>query len=249
MNREQKSISPDISDKPGSGKLFRDWISLMLSIVGASLGMLGFINSLRNTTLTHRIEATALLDEAWDLLGGKEGSDEVRADGFVTSPYELEKANRKIQRAKQLAPDFAKVYWTESSLAFAKGQFEKSIALGQKAIELDPSASTPHTKIGLVFLNQEKFDQAEAEFKAASMLDKNDPAPLSNLCFVYFKLGKLNEAAETCEQAIKADPTWQMTYENFAAIRAAQGRMGEARELLSHINDSREKPPRRPQSQ
>jgi tetratricopeptide (TPR) repeat protein len=216
-----------------AGKKIRDWTSLILSIVGATLGLLGFLNSRDSASLTRRLEAQALLNEVWDMLGGdKEGVGELNIDKLNDSPYDLEKARRKIDRAKQLAPNYAAVYWTESSLAYARGNIEKSIALNRQAIRLDPTSSIPHNRLGTALVAQHQLDQAAAEFQSATLLDPNDPAPLANLCFVNWKLGKLSKASAECEQALRIDPSMQITYDNLAAVRLAQGRISEANALL-----------------
>ncbi|HEX8282035.1 MAG TPA: tetratricopeptide repeat protein [Pyrinomonadaceae bacterium] len=235
MARKQKAVKSNAPDEVTYGKKLRDWVSFVLALLGATLGLFGYINSRENASLTRRLEADTLLNEAWDLLGGREGSREIDLEKFIKSSYELEKAKRKIDRAKELAPEYAKVYWTESSLAYAKGQSEESIQLARKAIQLDPTSSIPHNKIGMVLASQEKFNEAADALKQAALLDSSDPAPHSNLCFIYWKLGKLNEASDECEQALKVDPSWRMTYENLAAVRLAQGRADDAQELLRKV--------------
>lgn len=232
MARKQKGAKSNPTNEATYSKMLRDWVSFILALLGATLGLFGYINSRETTSLTRRLEADTLLNEAWDLLGGQEGSHEVDPDELIKSPYELEKVRRKIDRAKELVPEYAKVYWTESSLAYAKGQVEQSIQLARQAVQLDPTSSIPHNKIGMVLVSQARFIEAVDEFKQATLLDRSDPAPYSNLCFVYWKLGKLNEASDQCEHALKADPSWRATYENLAAVRLAQGREAEAQALL-----------------
>lgn len=228
----------DQPDRFRNVRLFVDFFSLILSIIALIISLLGYLNTFENTSITNKIQATELLDKAWDLLGGGiEGTHEIDPVNFTQSPYDIEKASRNIIRAKELAPDLAKVYWTESSLAYKKGNFEKSIALNRKAIQLDPTSSIPHDKLGMVLASQQKFDEAEAEFKQAAQLDAYDPSPLCNLCYVHRILGKLSEASGECEQALKVDPTWQDTYINLAAIRLDQGRAPEAQELLRKLKE------------
>lgn len=230
--KKLESVKSNAADRVSVGKQLRDWVAFVLALVGATLGVFGYFNSRENTSLSRRLEATALLNEAWDLLGGNEGTNKVNPEKLVRSPYELEKASRKIKRAKQLAPEDARVYWTEASLAYATGKIEECIQLNRKAIQLDPTSNIPHNNLGMVFLRQGRFSEAEDEFRQAALLDKSDSLPHSNLCFLYWKVGKFNEASDKCEQALKIDPSLQQTYENLAAVRLAQGRAAEAHELL-----------------
>ena len=80
----------------------------------------------------------------------------------------------------------------------------------------------------MALLKQNKFDEAAVEFRAVAKLTTLDPSPLSNLCYVYFKPGKLSEGSDECDLALKVDPSWLKTYENLAAIRFAQGRDSDA---------------------
>jgi Flp pilus assembly protein TadD len=244
--KKQSSTPSQPEEKESFGKRFLAWSSLVLSIIGGTLGALAFFNNQGIQSRTDALEAQSLLDQAWDHLGGVEGSNEITSEQLTNqSVIELEKAERKISRAKQLAPELAKVYSTEASLAYARKQLDESLRLCRRALELDPNASITYNKIGIVLTAQGKFTEAVKEFEQAHLLDKNDASPLSNLCYVYFRLGRLEEAAEKGEEALRVDPRWEQTYDNLGTVREAQGRTAEAEALRNRnrIEPGRESRP------
>jgi len=64
----------------------------------------------------------------------------------------------------------------------------------------------------------------------ANELNEDNPYFLDTLGWVYFKLGRLAEAAETIEQAIAADDAFALLYDHLGDVYDAQGRTADARD-------------------
>ena len=64
----------------------------------------------------------------------------------------------------------------------------------------------------------------------ANELDANNPYFLDTLGWVYFKLGRLAEAAEAIEQAVDTDDSFALLYDHLGDVYDAQGRTADARD-------------------
>lgn len=210
-------------------KSIREWVALSLAMLGAVLGTIGFLQSRQAADVAWRVEADKLLDDAWDCLGGGKGTDYIGV--YVSDPRELEMANRYIDRAKTIAPKYARVYSIGSALAAARGQYDESISLSRKALELDPKASSACNRIGWILTMRQQWPEAAAEFRRAAALDPKNPSAWSNLCFALLQQHKLSEAADACEQALLVDPSYKTAYYNLSAVYRKQGRTKEAQDL------------------
>ena len=81
----------------------------------------------------------------------------------------------------RLPHDLAAHYWSVKAnerLAFmAFSRFEK----------LDPNSERTHLMLGDMYRQRQRFEQAESEYKAASLLAPQDTAPLFGLASAYFQ--------------------------------------------------------------
>ena len=67
----------------------------------------------------------------------------------------------------------------------------------------------------------------------ANELVGNNPYFLDTLGWVYFKLGRLAEAAEAIEWAVAADNAFALLHEHLGDVYEAQGRVDDARDAWS----------------
>jgi len=220
--------------KSDRASVLREWASFLLALVGAVVGTIGFVTSRTTATLSQRVQVDQMLDEAWDRMIGPNAGRYVSE--FVEDPHELELARRLIGRAKLLAPAYAKVYWTEATLAHAERRFSDAIMLNKKAISLDPTASIPHNKIGFVHVQTKQWHKAEHEFREAIKLDPQDASPRSNLCYVLFRQNRLSEAEGACAEALRLYPTYVTARQNMLAVQVAKAKGATGRDQPSRGN-------------
>jgi len=77
---------------------------------------------------------------------------------------------------------------------------------------------------------EERLNDALDMALRANELNEDNPYFLDTLGWVYFKLGRLAEAAETIEQAIAADDAFALLYDHLGDVYDAQGRTADARD-------------------
>ena len=77
---------------------------------------------------------------------------------------------------------------------------------------------------------EERLNDALDMALRANELNEDNPYFLDTLGWVYFKLGRLAEAAEAIEQAIAADDAFALLYDHLGDVYDAQGRTADARD-------------------
>ncbi|MEA2239827.1 MAG: hypothetical protein QOC81_4551 [Thermoanaerobaculia bacterium] len=209
-----------------SAKLTREWGGFILGLAATCISVLAYVSTQRSASLTHRLESDRLLAEAWDLLGGKPGTNEIAA--YTKASDQLELASRRIDEAKVLTPKYAKVYWVEASLAIARGRYDDAAALCKTAIMYDPKAPAPHNRLGQLHIVLRRWREASEDYRTAIKLRPGDAVLHSNLCYALLQLDNLGDARTECEQAIKLDSRFKQAYANLAFVQDKQGRPAEA---------------------
>ncbi len=82
---------------------------------------------------------------------------------------------------------------------------------------------------GLQLYRQKAYDQAEEKFRAAVQLKPNDPVLLNNLGFIYYVLGRDDEALNYLEKTLALDPHRKEAHENIGDLYLKMGRRDEAK--------------------
>ena len=125
-------------------------------------------------------------------------------------------ARQFFERAAGLDPGYADAYawngrayleladygWTEDLDAAA----ERALELGRKAVMLDPVSVLGHGVIGLVHLARGEYEQASPEIDRALVLNPSDSVGLQAHAEVMLWLGRIDEAIQASEAAIRFDP-------------------------------------------
>jgi tetratricopeptide (TPR) repeat protein len=209
-----------------TAKLTREWGSFALALAATCISVFAFISTQRSSKLTNRLEADRLLGEAWDLLGGKPGTNEIAA--YVKAPDQLELASRKIEAAKLLAPKYGKAYWVDASLAIARGHYDDAASLCKKAILYDPNAPGPYNRLGQLHIVLGRWREASEDYQAAIKRRPNDAVLHSNLCYALLQMHNLGDAGRECERAIALDKTFKQAYANLEVVQERQGDSSKA---------------------
>jgi adenylate cyclase len=125
-------------------------------------------------------------------------------------------ARQFFERAAGLDPGYADAYawngraylemadygWTEDVNAAA----ERALELGRKAVRLDPESVLGHRVLGLVHLARGEYEQASAEIDKALALNPSDSVGLQAHAEVLLWLGRIDEAIQASEAALRFDP-------------------------------------------
>ncbi len=118
---------------------------------------------------------------------------------FMTGDYSLS-ASASDLLATRSPHDLAALYWSvkaNEKLAFvAFGHFE----------QLKPDSERTHLLLGDMYRQRQRYEQAESEYKTASTLAPQDPAPLFGLASAYSRDSKSDQALSTAKTALGMSP-------------------------------------------
>jgi Tfp pilus assembly protein PilF len=85
-----------------------------------------------------------------------------------------------------------------------------------KALNINPRLQTIHNNIGLVYMDQQKYAQAEEEFRKELALNGNYETAYFNLGMLYIRTGKLRQAEEMWQRTIQINPNHLDAYSQLA---------------------------------
>jgi tetratricopeptide (TPR) repeat protein len=116
------------------------------------------------------------------------------------------------------------------------GQFDRAIAEGKRAIELDPLSLIINADLSLVYFNARRYDQAEAQARKTLEMDSQFFLAHYYLGTAFQLKGQLKEAIPEFQKSIELnnDPY------SIAMLGQAYARIGqenEARKILARLNE------------
>jgi tetratricopeptide (TPR) repeat protein len=137
------------------------------------------------------------------------------------------------------APNDPHIQIAAGNLAIFQGEPERAIEHYRQAITSDPSAAEAHYRLGIVYQQQGRLQEALTRYTEA--LNLADPAPLhylGQLASLYIELKDYEQADKTYQ---KIDSRFLLGHQEFALIRRLQGRLPEAldqqRQLVQLLDD------------
>lgn len=88
-------------------------------------------------------------------------------------------------------------------------------------------------KQGMVYASQKAYGQAVKEFNHSVEIDPQNAFGWANLCGAYISLSDLDQANQTCSQAIDVDPKNWLAHYNRGSLAAKRGKKEESIQALS----------------
>jgi Flp pilus assembly protein TadD len=113
-----------------------------------------------------------------------------------------------------------------------KGNFKSAQISFDQASNLMPSLWMPYFKKGIVFGSQNKFKQAEQEYKKGLEVYPDHPSLLANYGATLAALGEMNKAEPLLRAAIRQLPNNSSAYNSLAQVYLRQKKLGKARDML-----------------
>ena len=99
----------------------------------------------------------------------------------------------------------------------------------QRAIELDPSDDEPHLHLGIVWLNQQRYEAAQSEFETALGLNPNNYLAHGHLGLLFMNQGRLDAAEGQLRAALRLNPNDAVAQENLKRVMDASARKSNTR--------------------
>jgi TolB-like protein/Tfp pilus assembly protein PilF len=158
---------------------------------------------------------------------------------FVLENYDfdLEQSLKEFERAIQLNPNYATAHhWIANGVLSALGQFDRAIAEGKRAVELDPLSLIINANLGEDYFYARRYDEAIAQFRKTIEMDRRFYYAHWCLGQVWQLKGQLNEAIAEYRNAVELyDDPYVLALLGQAYARA--GQREEAQKILARLSE------------
>jgi adenylate cyclase len=149
-----------------------------------------------------------------------------------TMPYReaLDKAKELIKKALAMDDTLADAHVLLSILYKVEREFDKSIAEGRRAVELDPSGSNAYTFYGAALLFASRPEEAIPLLQKAIRLNPNAQSwTFVFLGHAFRNTGRLEEAVSAYKKVLKRAPDHLIAHVALTTVYSLMGREEEAR--------------------
>jgi Tfp pilus assembly protein PilF len=120
---------------------------------------------------------------------------------------DVEAAEKHLQHAVELAPQFANAWNTLGTIAYQTSRFPLAEQRFREALKQDPGAYEPLVNLGGALVTLHKLDEALEVNVHATLVRPADALAESQLGMTYFELGQFDNAVKHLERARQIDPT------------------------------------------
>ncbi len=115
-------------------------------------------------------------------------------------------------------------------------------ALLDSILRINPTYPDAYAFLGMIYLQEQRFDSALATLKLADALSPNRPNNLNNIAHAYYGQGKMNEAEDYLLEAARLDSTGYASQYNLARFYQEQGKAQEYFHYLQEAGNHPEAP-------
>jgi serine/threonine protein kinase/Flp pilus assembly protein TadD len=147
-------------------------------------------------------------------------------------------AESSMRRALELAPGNAEVVRAAAGVVSRRGRLEEGIALGRRAVTLDPLGVPAHYDLGFDCFSAGLLKEADVELRKALDINPQGGHLHYGLALVHLAQGSVDEAMKDCAR----EPDESRRLQMLALLHHAQGRTVESdaalRELIEKYAES-----------
>jgi predicted O-linked N-acetylglucosamine transferase (SPINDLY family) len=115
-------------------------------------------------------------------------------------------AIQSFQQAIVLVPTFAEAFCNLGLALMAVGRYDEAISAYQRSIEIKPDFPEALNNLGLPFSELKRYKEAAEVYRRAIELRPDYVDATINLCHVLHRQGLIEEAIQTCTDALKTSP-------------------------------------------
>jgi tetratricopeptide (TPR) repeat protein len=125
----------------------------------------------------------------------------VRGLVVASLDWDLEAAERDIERAIAINPSYARAHQYLSSVLTIRGRFDEAVAAAQRARDLDPLSATEATTLGIRLFYAGRYDEALNQLQATAGRHGTFPVVHWGLGVTYRELGRHADAIAELRRA------------------------------------------------
>ena len=158
--------------------------------------------------------------------------------GFSHCVYHLDFQGsiKEFERAIALNPNYATAHqWFGNTTLTAVGQFDRAIAEGKRAVELDPLSLIINADLGADYLSARRVDEAIAQFHKTIEMDPRFYYAHWNLAEALELKGQLRDAFAEYKKAVELDND-PFVLALLGQACAKLGKRDEAQKILSQLH-------------
>ena len=149
----------------------------------------------------------------------------------------LADAQKDLEQAVKLAPDFINASYTLAKLYTEVGNLEAGDKLFQKLESKLDTSSAFHNVYGQNFILRNKFPEGEKHLYKALQLDPDNVEALTNLAYSKIVNHQKTEAKDLLSRALKISPDFTFALNNMAILYGEDREFDQAIALLSKIKE------------
>ncbi len=144
-----------------------------------------------------------------------------------------------LVKAARLSPKDPRMRYALGTTQMYRGQMEEARKELEETLRLDEKFADAYNNLGVVFLRQEKWDEAILLLeKALDQINYQTPEfALTNIGFAYRQKNDLPRAVEFLNRAVSISPESAVARKNLAEVYLAANRPDKAREILIKLVD------------
>ena len=117
----------------------------------------------------------------------------------------------------------SKLYFQKGYALYKLGRTNEAILAIKKSLTLHPTSSYMHNFIGLLYLREEDYKQAESSFLKATIYNPSSVVYLVNLGASYERQGNYRDALQSYEKSYKINPKYKGLLESLKRVRKILG--------------------------
>jgi TolB-like protein/Tfp pilus assembly protein PilF len=161
------------------------------------------------------------------------------SSGRIRSGYDFafDQSIKEFERAIQLNPNYAMAHhWISSGPLTALARFDRAIAEGRRAVELDPLSLVDNVDLGWVYFAARRYDEAIAQMRKTIEIDSRFYLAHYSLGEALQLKGRLADAIAEYRKAVELDDDpFALALLGQAYARA--GQRDEAQKILARLTE------------
>ena len=154
----------------------------------------------------------------------------------------IEEAIEHAEAALQLNPNQATVLFQVATTFSHAGRWAEGLTLAQRAVDLNPSMVDVQQALAIMLNHFERYEEALIHLAEAERLAPRafqQVFTYCHRCWALYGLGRLEEALEAANEAIRLDPTAKYQLMTRTVFLQALGRTEEAQDMMRKTRKAR----------